>query len=676
MAISIGWNSKIVAEAVSEPVMRAAAILKRDIQAVFKSDSFERNDILLVKEAQEKECYCIVVNENRIEIHAADDLGFVYGIYHVSSTFLGIHDFWFWNDQEFIKKEFVEVPDEYMYQASPFPVKLRGWFVNDEVLLHTWTVEDDKDKPWEMVFETLLRLGGNMVVPGTDKNASYYRKLAAGMGLKITHHHAEPLGAEMFSRAYPDLNPSYEEHADKFQQLWIEGIEDQKDIQVVWSLGFRGQGDCPFWENDPRYQTDIERGKLISELIEIQYNLVKRQIPDAVCCTNLYGETMELYQRGYLTIPEDIIKIWADNGYGKMVTRRQENHNPRIPALPDEEEGGRHGIYYHVSFYDLQAANHITLLPNSSTFVKQELEKVLHSGVRDYWIINCSNVKPHIYYLDFIAEMWRTGEVDIAKHLNNYVKDYYGEEKSGDISNCLMDYFKCAPAFGSHEDEHAGEQFSNYNVRILASSFMKNRNKPAEELMWLTPKESFEEQVKYLGAIYIKAEEQYKGYLESCLETASVLSLAVRTLFRDSILLQAQLHYYCYSGARFITRSLEMALAGDYKSAFYFAGRGKKDYILADKMMRRREHGKWRGFYENECLTDIKLTARVLCGYMSFVRNLGEGPYFYEWQRELLYSEEDKRVVLITNMENHLSDDEIYELMKDGREESWQQSQV
>ena len=57
-----------------------------------------------------------------------------------------------------------------------------------------------------MAFETLLRCGGNMTIPGTDKNSRLNRQMAADMGLWITHHHAEPLGAEIFARAYP-ANP-------------------------------------------------------------------------------------------------------------------------------------------------------------------------------------------------------------------------------------------------------------------------------------------------------------------------------------------------------------------------------------------------------------------------------------------------------------------------------------
>ena len=80
-----------------------------------------------------------------------------------------------------------------------------------------------------MVFETLLRCGGNMVIPGTDRNAGKYAGLASRMGLMITHHHAEPLGAEMFARVYPELTASYDLYPEKFHTLWQEALERQKD---------------------------------------------------------------------------------------------------------------------------------------------------------------------------------------------------------------------------------------------------------------------------------------------------------------------------------------------------------------------------------------------------------------------------------------------------------------
>ena len=50
----------------------------------------------------------------------------------------------------------------------------------------------------------------------------------------------------MFLRAYPDLEPSYLKHKDLFEGLWKDAIGRQKDEEVIWNIGFRGQGDVPF----------------------------------------------------------------------------------------------------------------------------------------------------------------------------------------------------------------------------------------------------------------------------------------------------------------------------------------------------------------------------------------------------------------------------------------------
>ena len=401
-------NSKIIDVPNSKAVRVAVKALERDLaNTCISSDapgcaiSFSRDNSI------EKECFIVSSKDNALIISASDDLGVIYGIYHISKTFLAVGEFWFWNEQIFVKREGYEVPADYFYKSAPYSVRFRGWFINDEVLFDGWKRDKDDNRPWEMAFETLLRLGGNMTIPGTDFNAHIYKELANEYGLYITHHHAEPLGAQMFARVYPELEASYDKYPELFEKLWSDAIKEQKACKVIWNLGFRGQGERPFWADDPNYDTDEKRGELISRLIRKQYEMVKASDRDAICCSNLYGETMELYKKGFLDIPEDVIFIWADNGFGRMVSRRQGNHNPRVEALPTEGNSGKHGIYYHASFYDLQAAAMMTMLPNAPEFVVKELSTVYDKKANDFWIINCSNVKPHAYILDLIAKLWK-----------------------------------------------------------------------------------------------------------------------------------------------------------------------------------------------------------------------------------------------------------------------------
>ncbi len=42
--------------------------------------------------------------------------------------------------------------------------------------------------------------------------------------------------------------------------------------------------------------------------------------------------------RGYIELDTDVIKVRADNGYGRMVTRRRDNHSARVSSMPDGKE--------------------------------------------------------------------------------------------------------------------------------------------------------------------------------------------------------------------------------------------------------------------------------------------------------------------------------------------------
>ena len=667
MPIQLTRGTRIAAEKPSAALRHAIADFERDLAATTAPRSAGPTaDVRLVPTPMDAEAFRVRAEVRGIRIEAADDLGFVYGLYAVSRELLGVTDLWFWNDQRFTPRPGIPVPDDLAIDSTPAAVRYRGWFINDEVLLAAWTVDRDPDAPWQMAFEALLRLGGNVVIPGTDARSHRMSALASERGLIIAQHHAEPLGAEMFVRAYPGLTASYEEHPDKFEALWQRSIDEHRGERVIWNLGFRGQGDRPFWEDDPRYATTEARGALLSGLIAKQYEMVKASDPDAECCVYLYGEAMELYRDGALTVPEHVIRVWADNGFGRMVSRRQENHNPRVDALAPVGNRQQSGIYYHASFYDLQAANHITMLPNDAQRIADELRSVLDRRMDDFWIVNCSNVKPHVYFLDLIARLWREGRADARAQRLDYARAYYGDRDAESVAEAIAAYAEHAVPYGPHWDDHAGEQFPNFVPRMLVSQYLANGGGTArsERLQWATDAADLPGQVAWFRGVEEGGEGSCGDYLDAMERTRlDLVDEAAAALFHESLELQAAIHRHCYAGALAVARSLELAFAGEHARAFYAAGCARRHYLRADAAMRDAERGKWVGFYANECLTDVKQSAWVLEGLMAFVRNLGDGPHFYSWQREFLYSAADRDVVLITNLENHLRDGELFTLM-------------
>ncbi len=96
----------------------------------------------------------------------------------------------------------------------------------------------------------------------------------------------------------------------------------------------------------------------------------------------------------------------------------------------------------------------------------------------------------------------------------------------------------------------------------------------------------------------------------------------------------------------------------------FLAGRARQGYLAAYEAMRAREHGRWIDFYAGECQTDIRQSAQLAAYLMSFLRNLGEGPHFYAWQRKYFDSEADRRVMLMLNTAPHPTDDALWRVME------------
>lgn len=660
-------NTQIENTIVKKPVIKAVDILKRDLKKSFFTSNQTDNTIKLIETAElEEEKFQIVVVDKEITIKAYDELGFVYGLLYISEKFLEITPFWFWMNQKIVQKESVKVENG-IYNAPEYAVKYRGWFFNDEVLLSHWSIDNDSVEPWRMAFETLLRCGGNMVIPGTDKMGIKNRQLATDMGLWITHHHAEPLGAEMFARAYPDKKASYLENKELFIKLWEDAVLAQKDKKVIYALGFRGQGDCPFWSSDTSgaYDTDEKRGALISELLVLQKQIVKKYVKNPIFCTNLYGEIMELYEKGFIQLDEDIIRIYADNGYGKMVTRRRDNHTVRIAALPKKEQeiNAKNGIYYHVSFYDLQAANHMTMLPNSVDFVNKELNEVKMKGVMEYWLINCSNVRPHVYYLDAVSKKWRGEEISDRSHSKEFVQRYFNGNK--EIEECYFMHFQVMPKYGKEDDEHAGEQLYTEHVRSIIHHLVTNQNGSLSSLKWLTGNVTFLEQIDVLQSIAEQNKECIAEYTKKCQTVADNLHGIQKNVFSSTLLLDAKLHNNGIHGLWLAMEACKLYLQKKYKESFLRFGEAALQYENARNEMDKAEFGVWKGFYQNDCFADFAHTAFMLWKMMGIVREYGDNARHDEWYRDTVYEKEDRYIYTQLVLDNHMTDRELFNKMKE-----------
>lgn len=655
-------------------------LLQRDHEMVFgvppRSESGSGTASVTVRYAEPRdrcpewpEAYCFRYMESpegcSLHIAARDELGLIYGMLHYSREVLGVEPFWYWADLPPERRELIAVAAE-DYDAPRPKVRYRGWFVNDEVCLIGWKDEYPPTREvWLPVFEALLRCGGNMVIPGTDlPKTGVHAELAAEMGLWVTHHHAEPLGAEMFLRAYPGKNASYREHPELFERLWREAIDKQKKDRIVWVLSFRGQGDKPFWENDPEFDTPESRGALISSVVRKQYDMVREAVAEPACCMALYGEIAELYKAGHIEVPDGVIKVWADNGYGKMVSRRHGNLNLRVPALPQAGDAGKHGVYYHVTFHDLQASNHLTLFPSPPELIAAELGAAFEAGASEYVLLNCGNIRPHLCTLDLVAELWQDGGADPKAQLDRYVRRMFGDGgEQGEaqaVAGLFRSYFDSTIAYGPHPDDRAGDEFYHHPAREIVGHWLRGAAaRTNARLLWATGDLPFPEQVDWFarkGAGAIAAWERLERRI---IEAADRLPEAAGGRLRDQLLLPVRLHLTGCRGLAELGRAFEAYRNADYALAFVYASRAHRSYAEGLQALRGAEHGKWANFYRADWLTNISNTVEHMDTLRRYLRLHGDSPDMFLWYKIYLMPETEKHIYLENTHRNPLSDDRL-----------------
>lgn len=676
-------NSVIIPpQRITPTVRHALAILQRDLTKVLGrmpvlASAFKGSALVLSyaapddELARRPEAFAIrfpADASNQLHIVGSDDLGLMYGVLHVSQTYLGVDPLWFWADLEPERRDTIQIlRTEYV---SPTPtVRYRGWFVNDETCFFGWKGYPPGEDLWQPVFETLLRLGGNMVIPGTDlPRDGRYWDLAAEMGLWCTHHHVEPLGADMFIRRFPDHEASYEQYPELFEALWREGILRQRDRKVIWVIGYRGQGDHPFWEDDPACNTPDKRGAIISQVIQRQYQTLLEYVDNPVCCTYIYGELTELYRNGHLRLPDGVIKIWSDNGYARMVSRRQWLENPRIPALPTAQDHGPHGLYFHVAFHDLQASNNLTMLP-APTLVRQELRQAFQAGATEYLLVNTGIIRPHLYLIDLVSQLWQSGDIDVDAHRHAFAHRLFPASAEA-VAACYARYFDAPITTGSHEDEKAGEQFYYYGIRQLVATWLKGQiTNGCIELTWATGAMTYAEQVEWFRQKCCAGEQQWNAVHAETLSVLQNLDGRERQFLEDNLLLSIRLHIAGCQSAVAFCKSYQAFLDNKLPLAFLYASQAIWAIQAGVEAMTNAEHGKWRNFYTTDWITNVRMTIYSLETLRRYIRALGDDHDFKAWSDRLIWhGKGDQKMRL-----KPLTDDELARALEQN-DEQWNQS--
>lgn len=407
-----------------------------------------------------KEGFAINIKKDGVYIVGYDDFGAMWGIYEFSNRYLGILPTYLF-DQIYPEKVDNFALEEQVFVDAPKKSTIRGWFVNDEDYLSLFRYNGGKrNVPYthydqvmnpanaDLVIETALRLKMNLLFPSSfndlrSKDDARIVKKCAKRGLYISQHHCEPCGVSGYAsenyikdKKLQGTN-SFVSNRAVMEEIWTYYVKLwSKYDRVVYQLGLRGKSDQAIWTMDKSVEKDFEKaGAVISEAIKVQYDIVQKETNGkGLCSATFWREAAEMYNKGYLKIPEGVQIVFSDLGLNCMWADDfyKSEYNPN----------DNYGVYYHAGYWPGQHC--------CESFMPQKMQYCMEQAYNDkncgYALLNVGNIKEFTRSITcFSKSTWTCGEADLTKEFNDYYTRVFGKEKGQEILDLYNQYIENHP---------------------------------------------------------------------------------------------------------------------------------------------------------------------------------------------------------------------------------------
>ncbi len=460
----------VVPEDETAPVKFAVSVLQRDLKSVFGEESelvhsipangpaiIIVNNTLLAEgsEAQRvsgNEAHAVYTRGKHIVLEGADMRGTIYAIYTFSEKILGIPPLWFWASRKPEQRNEIRIGTgtEFIYN-SPY-VKYRTWFPNDQDNFSPWRKINEVNN--EIWLETMLRLKMNCVEGfsgGQDWSKPYQisetQKLVKKYGLIQTSHHPSPLNSSLAQwddywthiRKVDPPELLLENH-EKFDDFWRYNIENvlKNDLEMIWVINFRGNGDRPFWatfEDSP--ESMEERAEFMMKMLKRQVDLIKEitKVEKPYMRMTFYDEISDMIASGLVKPPEEENLIW------NFVAARRD-HYPNLDLVQFQAgEDTKMGYYLNLQFTSTgshlaQAEGPWKMERNYRYIDGKSPEPLLFS------VINAGNIREHLLGLSANAALlWDFENYNTDEFLSQFCMTYFGLEYAEEIADLYRDFF-------------------------------------------------------------------------------------------------------------------------------------------------------------------------------------------------------------------------------------------
>ena len=527
------------------------------------------------------EAHAIVVSGNNVYMTGNSVRGQVYAAYAFSERVLGVEPLWWWTDTEPRYRGTLTFADPATDVAIDYGAPVfqhRGWFPNDEDLLGNFNPDPlgqsmFSAQTWNRIAEALLRLKGNLVIAGTVSfpDESHYDVLKR-RGVAASMQHFTMLGVNTWR--WPEGIPySFNANPEIQEFVWKASVEEYAGREAVWTIGYRGLNDYPFWDDEPSFNTTAKRCELISAAMQKQADIV-RATPGResdVCVTYLWAEMLDLYLTGNLTIPENTTTVFADSG-------GQGTFDPRVYDKLSKGDG----VYFHVQMESPGKMSQLTEMVPPASFYR-EMRRFVAAGATSYFTLNLSDLKPAAFLVDTIMRyLWNPTIADSSKSpeaaqeaaISSWSVRFFGDTFAKRASDVIGGYFNISyvSASGNDSRRYGDEHLSGLVRQILTNSSAAT-----------TALEFVETPLKQLEPLFASAQA-----LHTDMQAAGAPG---GPFFQASFLLFVATHWF---GCRAVLHTAK----GNFTGA-------RAELASLREYQRNAEQVKWRGLYGADRLVDF-----------------------------------------------------------------------
>lgn len=642
-----------VAAAAGDLASDFGKVLGQNARIVHRREDAGPTAVVIGPSTGDSESFSLSVRQRDVVLAGPDVRGKIYAIYDFAERYLGIDPLYYWTDHDPARKARIEIPDS-LNQTVHAPVfKYRGFFVNDEDLLTGWAPGETRDHTgislaaWDKIFETILRLKGNIVAPGTWIFPDEPQIALAGKrGLIVTQHHAIPLGVNV--ARWPENAPySYTSNPEVLQRAWTNAVAAYPQNQeVLWTVGLRGLSDSSYASYDPSVQNDTRaQGRVIGSAMAEQVRIARAAHPDASFITNLWQEGAGLVQRGELTIPEGVHAVWADDGYGNL------------------QDGGRvsagQGAYYHVAMMNSRANQLTEMVPVERIF--SELGRYIAAGATHYVLVNTSDIRPVPMTIRALMDTAWQGrlsgdEGSASAFYRRWAADQFGTRAASKVAELYQAYFNAPAHLPGRATREYGDQLYHTEARRMILTQMLDAplfSIPSQAPPWMplrrvtnvnaagapvTPKEWLRESLTTQIERTTEAQSRWDGVWQLALAARPLVATERLPFYRAHVLTMIAINRQSNMMLHDVARAIEAAGIGKTAEARQLLSQALQacDEIRRDETA--AEYGRWKNWYAGDWLTNVNRTRETIALYMRRLTNpLSPLPSSLLWDWEAYY---------------------------------------